>query len=122
MCVIIHQSQIKGDKKWGKIKNEMGNLTKGGGMGFIEDFLHQNKVYPNIKGYDYFIDAVHQAESGEKSMMKIYKNIAKKHNTTPLNVERSIHYLIQTRINGEVIKHHLNNGEVILSLARYKKI
>lgn len=100
----------------------MGNLTKGGGMGFIEDFLHQNKVYPNIKGYDYFIDAVHQAESGEKRIVQIYKNVAEKHGTTPIKVERAIRYLIQTRINGEVIKHHLNNGEVILSLARYKKI
>lgn len=91
-------------------------------MSFIENFLLDNKIYPTTSGYDYLVDAVHEAESGECKVMSIYKNVAAKHNTTAARVERNIRTLVQNRISYNLVDHYINNSEVIFSLARYKKI
>ena len=90
-------------------------------MDFVEKFLLNSGIYPTTRGYDYFIMAVHEAESGEKKMTKIYKKIAEKYGTNPLCVERAIR-LINTKINDSAIQRYMNNSEVIFTLARYKTL
>lgn len=90
-------------------------------MGFVDDFLTENKIYPNIDGYDFLIDAVQEVVSGEKKLMSVYANVSKKHKVTPSRVEHAIRYLIDTRIDGKIIQGHICNGEFIFYLARKQK-
>ncbi len=90
-------------------------------MDFVERFLLNNEIYPTTNGYDYFIEAVRLAESGETKMMNIYKKIAEKHGTSTINVTVAIRRLIM-KIKGKEITRYKNNSQVIMTLARYKTL
>jgi len=90
-------------------------------MDFVEKFLIDNEIYPTTNGYDYFVEAVRLAESGETKMMNIYKKIAEKHGTSTINVTVAIRRLIM-KIKGKEITRYKNNSQVIMTLARYKTL
>ena len=73
-------------------------------MDFVEKFLLQNDIYPTTNGYDYFVEAVRLAESGETKMMNIYKKIADKHGTDTINVTVAIRRLIMKIDKGKLLK------------------
>lgn len=90
-------------------------------MDFVEKFLLQNDIYPTTNGYDYFVEAVRLAESGETKMMNIYKKIADKHGTNTINVTVAIRRLIM-KIDKGKLSRYMNNSQVIMTLARYKTL
>lgn len=66
----------------------------------LRKFLLESGVYPNLKGYNFLIDAVKLVkENPDMTLTKhLYPAIAELHNTTSSKVERAIRHVVTTRI------------------------
>jgi hypothetical protein len=82
-----------------------------------KEFLLKSRVYPNLAGFNYLIDAVELVASGERKVTKIYQIIADRNKATGSKVERAIRYLNETRLATRVYKGFMNNSELIFWLA-----
>jgi len=60
----------------------------------IEKFLLKNKIYPNLKGYEYFLQAVKLRNEYLYTTMNIYTQLAKDNNISINSVIRSMNYCL----------------------------
>lgn len=89
-------------------------------MDYVEKILLDNKIYPSVNGFDYFVYAVHVIENNKMSMTKLYKKIATFYKTSPTKVERDLRN-IKNKFD-EKISNNMCNKDLIFTLARYKTI
>ena len=62
----------------------------------VRKFFWEAGIYPNIKGYGYCLLAIEEIKKEPKiKTMKLYENIAKKHNAKIGHVERAIRTVIK---------------------------
>lgn len=66
----------------------------------LRKFLLESGVYPNLKGYNFLIDAVKLVKQNPSIILTkhLYPTVAKLHNTTASKVERAMRHVVSTRI------------------------
>ena len=63
----------------------------------IKEFVLNMGITPELKGYEYIIDAVEKLIAAPNTkLIKLYTDIAKSHNATASSVERAIKHAINT--------------------------
>ena len=69
----------------------------------VREFLVENGIFPNLKGFYPIIRAVEIVKKkGKISMMKeLYPQLAKEFNTSMQQVERNMRHIIQDKISPE---------------------
>jgi hypothetical protein len=56
----------------------------------IKEILIEVNIFPNLKGFNYIVDAIDEINLGAKSMTEIYENIAANNKAKYSSVERGI--------------------------------